>query len=205
MPPPRRLPLSRLAKVTIVAVGASVLTLGGAGWWLWTHTVGYLPPPVPRPTPFQVAQVEKKLASVEQQLQTVRAAGRRRQARAFRLEMTEEEVNAYLAAHRAELKELRDPRVEIHPGNRVSLSGWVNLRHREMWCTASGMLTSQGPKLAIQVTEVKVGAVSLPASAREKLISQYQQALSDIDTGLPLASLSLQTAEGLVIVSGVSQ
>jgi hypothetical protein len=198
---PRRRRLSTLAKVTLGVSAVVLAALAGTAWWLWANTVGYEPPPLPPPTPVQVAQVETKVAQLETE---VKAAGRARRARPFRLEMTAQEINAYLAHHSSSAG-VRELRAEIHPGTVVSLAGWVTAEGREVWATATGTIGTNGPNLSLNVSDVKLGNVSVPASVREKFLARYRQELLSIPIGLPVAALSVQTGEGVVVISGVSQ
>lgn len=207
IPVPRRRRLSTPAIVALSVVAIVLLAVLLTGWWLWANTMGYQPPPLPPPSPQAVRQVEQKIDDVRRQIDTpaVPVAGQPAQPRTFRVELTQEDVNAYLSAHGKEIKGIRDLRVEIRPGNVVTVAGWVSKDGRQAWASATGTVRANGPNLAIDVTDMKLGAVSLPGSVQEKLLEEHRQRLSSIPTGLPVSALTVETGEGRVVVTGVGK
>lgn len=199
---PTRRERRRVRRIALLIIGSVVAFVIGAGWWMWSNTVGYVPPPRTPPTQWQITQAQERIEAARQQ---VVAAGRAHKAERFRLEISEGEINAYLAGHASEVKGLREARVEIAAGNQVAVSGWAVIEGREVWITAVGKVTAQGPDLAIQVTDVKVGNLSVPGSVRDKYLTHYGRRLARIPTDLPVTTMQVATQPQLVIVTGVTR
>jgi len=199
---PTRRERRRARRLALLITGGALVFVLAAGWWMWSNTVGYVPPPRTPPSQDQIIQAQDKVETIRRQ---VIQAGQAHKAKPFRMEISEDEINAYLAGRASAIKGLRDARVEIAAGNQVSVSGWAEVEGREVWLTAVGTVTASGADLTIEVIDIKVGNVSLPGSVRDKYLAQYGRRLARIPTDLPVTSLQVATRPGLVVVTGVTQ
>ncbi len=172
--------IKRLTVLTVFLL----LIGGGASWWLVNQTK-HVPEFYERATkqrPEQTAEASKRMLADVKQLQEDAA-----KVGWWKAEFSDDEINAWLAEELPQkfpkllANGASDPRVEIEDGRILAAVRYKNKRiDTVISCEVEVALTEQPNMLALNITQLKAGALPLPLKKFQTGISK-EAATGDID------------------------
>jgi LmeA-like phospholipid-binding len=197
----------------------ALLLLGGAGLWGWRRLTWH-PPSPPPPAPARIREARRQTADLERKIARLVPPPRPRRplkatrtppthpiAAAFKLTLTEDELNAALqpdsdAAHTLEAFGLRAPSVGLKPG-RVTLSTYFREGDAEFYVTSDGApYLNRQHKIRFRIHDVHVGQVPAPAPLRRSLQFQLDLALRQLDKQVAAHLDKVTVTRGKLIIQG---
>jgi len=197
-PRPRR--IGRWIALGLVAL--VVLTIG----YYWYRIFGYQPPPLPPPTPRQIAASQQKIGQLKAMAKELRTRGAGPQQ--FSVRVTDEDANIYLATdpEAAPLRE-RLPGLRVHfgPDGLVTFGAWVDALGRKAWATVDGRVQATGNTVNLDVESVRLGQVTAPDFVRRRVVEAVQGEWQRAQSQLPVSQVQIQTTDGNLAASGVGR